>query len=255
MSDLRGGTPFDTDYCVTIRGGNPQTEFDALFPTVSLKRFFPLIMPWAKGCPAPTAEQNLRLALREFCERTRLWRYTVIQEVTCQDEIIACPSTATIHEIERAYWKPCETDDTQYYTLAPEQYVEVTPAQLAFNSGQPQKITTSVPGRVQLIPFAAGILRMTVCLKPRSEIDYGVTAGAAVQDEFNVCPEFLLIHHGETIAAGALARILLLPNTSFMNADLAAVKNSQAERGMDRLSQRGTTGQQRAQRRTKLQLF
>ena len=36
--------------------------------------FHPLVLPSVLGCPIPTMDNALRLAARDFCERTRAWR-------------------------------------------------------------------------------------------------------------------------------------------------------------------------------------
>jgi hypothetical protein len=40
----------------------------------TLAQFYPFIEPEVMGCPYPTIDHHLRLALREFCDRTKVWQ-------------------------------------------------------------------------------------------------------------------------------------------------------------------------------------
>jgi hypothetical protein len=40
----------------------------------TLAQFYPFIEPEVMGCPYPTIDHHLRLALREFCDRTKIWQ-------------------------------------------------------------------------------------------------------------------------------------------------------------------------------------
>lgn len=251
MADLSGGTPFSEDLpLVTYSGGAPSTDFSAetLFTTVYADKFLPLILPYCVQCPHPVAEQYVRLAAIEFCERTRAWRYIVTAEMDANNEAIIAPDYATIHEIENAWWN----GDTQ---LEPTQFTEALPSDLTATDtvGTPSYITQMNPNTVTILPFAEGTLRLTVFLKPRSGTLYGTDAGLALRNYYNQVPEFLWVQHAEAIANGALARILNIPEQPYTDPVMAAQFRARFDAVLDAKFASNIRGQHRARKRSKIQ--
>jgi len=251
MSILSGGDPFDSEApVVTFSGGSPETDFDAtgIFQMVLLKEFLPHVLPHAPRCPRPIAEMNLRLALTEFCERTRLWRYIVNLPYSAPDTIILAPTFATIHEIRDAWAGTVQ--------LTPVKFSELTPADLDTSvQGIPEVISQTVENSIVISPHAETTVRCTLILKPQSGTRFGEFPADPVQDYYNQAPQFVFDNHAETIAHGALQRILSLPNQSFTNFELSNYFGNRFAAKLDSLFAAGTSGQQRARRRNRVRHF
>lgn len=223
--------------------------------TVGFKQFLPMILPYAPGLPVMTAEHAVRLAAIEFCERTRCWRH-LIEVVFDEDNHMAAaaPDYATIHDFEFAVF---QGENMDRRSLTPTQYSEIAPDGLELYSGSaPAHITQVSPGTVTIFPFAPGTVSLSVFLKPRHGQDFANVANTApLQDYLNQVPDFLLTQWGEAIAAGALARVLMMPACEWTNATLAGVRAMQFDAACDRHFSHNVTGQHRAPRRTKPSFF
>lgn len=217
--------------------------------TRPLDDFFPLIQPQASACPIPMIEQALRLAAVEFCERTRCWRHMIRRDVTRATLNMVAPIYATIHEIETATWEGNPLTPTQFSNVQND--IENPVA-----SGNPMYITQVAPGSITLIPFVAGHVVLSVFLKPKVADDLAAISSYAPGDqEINVLPEFLLVQHGETLAAGALTRILALPHQSFTDPNRAGGFQAIFERGVNTHFARNIRGQHRAAPRSRANYF
>jgi hypothetical protein len=248
---------------------------------IQVRRFLPLILPFAPGVPNMVAEFHTRMAAIEYCERTRCWRHIISIEMdydlitgdgeeafwgdepalwgsdpafwgslealgdTGGTEVVVAPDYAAIHFIESAFWDG-EVE------LTPTQYSKVLPSDRESISGPPRYITQVNPNTVTVYPFHPGTLDLTVFLKPRSGTDFTNDPQAPVEDFYNQVPDFLFIQHAEAIAAGALARLLAMPETRWQNPTMAAVYLNKFERYCDTAFSTPVVGQHRAPRRTRM---
>ena len=214
--------------------------------------FMPHVMPHCPTAPRPLVEQALRMAAREYCERTRCWRQIVETPIDTQNEGIVCPEYATVHEIESAYF-----DTTN--ELTPTQFSVFDPVELdaSANVGAPRYITQTQPNTVSIIPFQAGTLTLTLFLKPRSGSEYGVDGADTLQDRYNVVPEHLFIQSAEQIAEGALSRLLALPaeTAEWSNPKMAMYYAGRFEEACSAKFNSHIKGQHRAKRRSRAHWF
>ena len=218
-------------------------------PTINLSAFLPLVRPYAPGAAIPTITQALRLAAIDFCARTRCWRRKITVDVTRQDYPVIAPGYAEIHEIEHA------TFDGGY-PLRNVPYNEVDPQDFDVE-GVPTLITQVAPNEVALVPFMEGELTISVFLKPQQGVFHASTSGpgGTAENWYDSVPEFLLSQHGEAIAAGALSRLLVMPDQPFMNPELAVAMDGRFQRAIDANFAANVTGQQRARPRTRASFF
>lgn len=196
------------------------------------------IMPYAPGCALPTAYFGIRQAAIEFCERTRMWRFEDELTVTATDpDDVLVPSGAVVHEIEAAWFND--------RLLAPKTTdwldVHMPTWRTGEPSGEPSYITQTDPNTIRLVPKQAGTLRLSLLLKPAQDADE--------------LPDFMVDQYRETIAHGALGRILLIPNQSFTNVEMGAAFGAAFQSKLNSLSAKGSTGQQRAPLRTRASTF
>jgi len=223
--------------------------------TVSLSAFLPLVLPSAPGLPVMTAELQLRLAAIEFCERTRCWRHMINLTFTDENhQVPVAPDYAAIHDFEFAVFA---SDSIQNRVLTPTQFSEIAPGGLTLYEGcAPEHISQITPNTVTIFPFAPGVVSLSVFLKPRHGQDFANAANTLpLQDYFNQVPDFLLTQWGEAIAAGALARALMMPQKQWTEMKLAAAHLARFERYCDQHFSHNIIRQQRAPRRTRSQFF
>ncbi|HTN66413.1 MAG TPA: hypothetical protein VL051_09555 [Burkholderiaceae bacterium] len=203
-----------------------------------LDAFLPDIMQYAPGCAIPSAYFGIRKAAIEFCERTRLWRYEDDFDVSLDGcDAILAPAGAVVHEIESATFdgQPLTQQTTAWLDQRERGWRE------GLLTGAPRYLTQIMPDTLRLVPVQAGHLRLYLWLKPADDADQ--------------LPDFMADQHRETIARGALGRILLMPNQSFTNAELGSAFFASFQQKLDSLSTKGSSGQQRATTRTRSSPF
>ena len=203
-----------------------------------LDAFLPGILPFAPGCATPTAHFGIRQAAIEFCERTRLWRSEDEFDVTLEGcEAVMSPEGSEILEFEKALFndQPLIPKTTAWLDTNENGWRSGT------HTGRPRYITQTAPDTVTLVPKEAGRLKMYLWLKPAQEC--------------TELPDFLAGKYRETIAFGALSRILIIPNQSFTNVEMAGAFSQMFETRLGGQSTKGSIGQQRAALRTKTSMF
>lgn len=198
-----------------------------------LDDFLTSINPYAPGCAIPTAYFGIRQAAIEFCERTRMWRHEDSFTVTASEaEAISVPYGAALIDIEHASFdgRPLEPKTTKWLD-------EHHPGwRTGDASGHPTYLTQLEQNTLRIVPGQAGTVNISVWIKPSQDCED--------------LPDFLADQYRETIAYGALGRILMTPNQPYTNGSLAAAFLAQFEQKLVGLSSKGITGQQRARVRT-----
>lgn len=205
-----------------------------------LDEFLPNIRMYAPGVADPTAYFAIRQAAIEFCERTRMWRYDDEFEIAADDnEGLFAPSNAVIHEIEEVWF-----EGVKLRRVTPAKLDDLIPGWRSDDTkptGTPSYVTQTAPNEIILVPFGTGTVKLTLFLKPAQDADE--------------VPDFLADQYRETIAFGALSRILLIPNQSFTNAEMGAAFGQAFQSRIDGKSTKGSAGQQRAPTRTRASFF
>lgn len=210
------------------------------YDTKPLDVFMPLIMPHAKGAPLPTAYNALRNAAIEFCERTRLWRWTDEFDVTdLQCEQIDTPTDSVVHEIESVRFNGAKLDPAGAEWLDHE--YRNTEWEARYRNGNPQFYTQRELGSIMIAPYATGRVRWDLYLKPHPEA--------------RSLPAFMSRDYRQLIAEGALGYLLMTPEQPFSNPDLATFYQLKFNNNMDKLFDKKSKGQQRARIRTKANWF
>ena len=190
--------------------------------------FYRWIMPSAPTCPGPTADVHIITAARAFCEATRCWREIDCIDVTGEeDEILCVPPYASLLEIENARLGGRRLDRVSFGE-----------ARLG-DEGDPYQITQMQPQSVALAPRGGcgGKLHISMFLKPAQNAQ--------------VLPDFLFEQYGETIAQGALATLLTIPDQPFTNGPLAMLNDRKFQQAKDSGFNLNRRGQQRAPVRTR----
>lgn len=204
-----------------------------------LEDFLPHVIPFAPGCPEPTAISALRDAAMEFCRETRLWRSDDEFQVSPGScDVICVPAGAQLVEIEHAT-----------FDGAPLTPKAVADLDREYPSWREETDTTTLPSyltqlsldTVTVVPAGTGTLRLYTIL--------------TLSDEADSAPGWLFQKYAKVIAAGALKEILMLPGQPFFNADLAAGFSSRFYGALDKNFAMSSQGQQRAPLRTRPHFF
>lgn len=219
---------------------------------IRIAEFLPYVMPHAPGAPSIVAEQQIRLAAIEFCERTKCWRKISTAQITTENQVaIVAPDYAAIHQIEFASFTP---NGYPKYPLEPTQYSDMSDAHRGMidQPGPPKYVTQVTPNTVTIYPLLEGELDLSLFLKPRIGSDFQVgTNDDPIVDAFNVVPDFMLTQWGEAISCGALSKLLMQPQTRWYDPDRANYYFQKFERACDNHFAYAMKGQQRAPVRTR----
>ena len=201
-----------------------------------LDEFLSAIRPYAPGVSDPAAYFAIRQSAIEFCERTRMWRFEDEFDIAADDfEPLLSPPSSVVHEIDGVWF-----DGNKLRAVTPSKLDDLVPdwrSGADKPTGIPSYVTQTAPNEIILVPFGTGTVKLSLFLKPAYDA--------------NEVPDFLVDQHRETIAWGALSRILLIPNQSFTDPQMGAVFGQSFQARLDGKKDAGITGQQRAPVRTR----
>lgn len=184
---------------------------------------YPWLMPSVRGVSAPQADQELRTAAQEFCERTRAWLQWLdpIALTGAASYVLALPAGAMVHQLERATLGgvPVELPNWRGFDV-----------DTADNQAQGRGFTTA--DRITVVPvatYAAGqVLKLQAVLKP---------SGSAT-----TLPDAMAAQFGRFIAEGAKARLMLLAGREYSNPALAGVAQDAFEQAIGRIQHEAYKG-------------
>ena len=204
------------------------------------------LSPSVPGCPTPIIEQYVRDAAIEACERTLAWRYEqprIRLVVGAHDYAYESPTDAEIHAFITAtvndeVLTPVTLD--KIYELYPK-----WPNQPTTSRAKPRHITQLDPDHFSVAPVPDDAesydIRMIVCLKPLRTAD---SMDKTVLDEL----ENVIMH-------GALQHLLVLPDRSWSDRELAAYHAKQFIFKLSERRARANLGAGRASMRVESQQF
>lgn len=210
-----------------------------------LTSFLPLVRSYAPAVPNPVAEQQLRLAAKEFLTRTRLWREPVTVAVTANPFVLA-PANTVVVAVERAVF-----NDTK---LVSKVLSDIALDRLG-DTGAPENLVQMTPESFYLYPFEAGTVTATVFLAPQAGPRFGVAGPTTAQAVQGQVPDFVFDEHAEAIAFGALKRIHEMPNQPYTDANAAMSHGGKFETAIASAKPSYLKGKQRAPLRTKPQFM
>lgn len=181
-----------------------------------LESFANYVMPYVPGCDVANANQAIISAAIEFCKTTSL-----IQDVNTYDVVadqddydLDLPQQQTLNQVLKAWFV------TTPLTVAATNNVDDALAlRGAVDTQNPQSNSPSV------IYFKTPTQSETVSLYPvpDQDVDLGLTVRASYVPARNATSleDVLLEDYPEVIAAGALARLMAIPNQSYSNQNTA----------------------------------
>lgn len=170
--------------------------------TVKLEAFLPDVLIHVLECPEPVLLQALRNAVGEFCTETLIWN-----ELTDEETVSSWPYDVSVGGDSRLV-RIVEVfvDDEPVDPLPADQGGSLT---WQTDQGQVEYYTTEGKDQLWLIkqPVSDVSLRLRLAYKPSP------TATSV--------PSSLLDDWSEEISAGALARVMAIPNRPWSNPQLA----------------------------------
>jgi hypothetical protein len=179
--------------------------------------------------------QYLREAAITFCKRSRTWRGDEVYRLESAERdlpLVTC-NDSVIFEIESVAWRGNSDADWQ----PPVEAAEFSSRNDWWRDGNPRYYTQRTPGTLRVAPFSAGEIRVMMYLMPDQRAD--------------TLPDYLIELYPQIIAAGALAKILMLPRFDFSDPNLAMLQQSQFDAAGDAHFRDNLRGQQRARVRVK----
>lgn len=180
------------------------------YASVNLREFLPLVLAEAPGCPVPLILAAVRHAAREFCRISRAWEHD--SEPTA---LWAGVNRYPLHTLEA-----CDLCGIQGAAFGERPLRNLDGKETMFSratAAEPTHYRFLEPGEIEVYPIpeadTAAELKVKLVLMP----------GVATDK----LPVFLLARHGQAVAEGAKARLLMGPgNQPWHNPQLAGVANS-----------------------------
>ncbi len=204
------------------------------------------LSPSVPGCPTPVIEQYVRDAAIEACERTLAWRYEqpAIRLVTgAYDYEFDTPDDAEVHAFITA-----TVNDKRLTPVTLEQLYDLYPKwphQAANEYAEPRYVTQLDPDHFSVAPLPDASqnydVRMIVCLKP---LRTATKMDKTFLDEL----ENVIMH-------GALQHLLVLPDRTFSDRELASYHAKQFAYKLSERRARTNLGVGKASMRVQAQKF
>lgn len=206
--------------------------------------FYPWITAEVIGCPEPTMDLAIRSTIIDFAEKSLVLQQdhdpiTAIANI--QDYDLEPPRDHLVTKIMKVWYKGQELDgETPDEIKTPSVYNRNSG--YLVNRGDPRFYLQKDPRTVSFYPIpeetARQAITMRVALKP--------TRAAQTFDDI------FLEEYAETIAHGALTRILLSPGKTYSNEKQAVARNSLYQAGLNLARTRANNGSVRASRHVKM---
>lgn len=201
----------------------------------AITSFYPYIVPHVPGCPSLTVDVALRSSLIEFCERSLIVQrdhdpISVIANIADYDFEPPIANHLVV-KVMRAWYKgsslapisPDEIGSPSIYNTS----ATTTPL-----TGDPKNIFQKDERTFTLYPIpkeaAKLALTMRVALKPSR-------SATTVEDS-------LFEDHAESIAAGALSKLMIQMGKSYSNPQMSAIHLKVFETGINKAKQSSSRG-------------
>lgn len=189
---------------------------------IDQSEFLALVTPHVAGCPNPIVRDAIRSTCADFCRETNIWRELLdpipIEAGRADYELPAPSQTLVVllHEMT-ALGEPIDPKASQWLDGHWSQWrTQVGP--------RPRYYTQDAPNVIRLVPIPDvdipdGLADMRVSLQPTHT---ATRVGDIVFREF-----------ADGIKAGALVRLMLIPNQAWSNADLANYYRAEFQQAKD----------------------
>lgn len=166
--------------------------------------FYDYLLPDVPGCPLGMADLQLRLAAREFCDKTLVW-VEWLDDVTTVADVLEYDFDLTpqqeVIQLQRA------TIDDKHLPVLSERDI---PSNWRVSASMDRSIFTLDKKVFYVVPAqSAGLAVATQCALKPSQAAIGVE-------------DFIYEQYADVIAAGAKAKLMLSPKKPYTDGTLAA---------------------------------
>ena len=185
----------------------------------SLSLLYPYVLPEVMGAPEPLVDQALRLAAREFCQRTSAWQewQDAVSATSTNRFEFDVPSGAEVVKVASAVVGKTPLDVLSYQDV-PSDWMD--PASTALHN----KLVHLAGNEFLIFPLPTEPIRLQLVFKPT------LTAS-------NVGDEVVDLW-GEDIACGAKARLMAMRDMPFTDLTSASVNKAAFEAAIHRVANR-----------------
>lgn len=206
--------------------------------------FYPWVRPEVLGCPDPVMDLAIQSTLIDFAEKSLILQKDhapLTALINVQDYNLSPPADHLVTKIMKVWYKGQELDGESPDEIQTPSVYNQNSGYLV-NKGDPRFYLQKDPRTISLYPIpaetVASSITMRVALKP--------TRTAQSFDNL------FLEDYAETIAHGALSRILLSPGKKYTNEQQAVAHNSMYQVGLNVARTRAGNGNVRASRHVKM---
>jgi hypothetical protein len=195
----------------------------------SLNLFLPYVLPYAAGCPKPTAKQAIVDAAIEFCEKTLVIQETLDALDTIEDQTeyeLRVGRHLAVCMVMRAWFKGQELQPIAQVDLRNVQAYRDDVPDVDVTTGPPSQYFHTRTNHIGLYPIPdsdnaeADALTVRVATRPTRD-------ATQLADE-------LYENWVEAIASGALYRLHLTPDQTYSSGDRAAQRLTEFRQRMNR---------------------
>lgn len=183
---------------------------------VDWRSFVPLVQLATARCPIPVIVDKIREAAREFCRRSRVWTLRSLAADLLAGEGVYGLRPPDQTAICGVLW--VRVNGRTLTCLTPEQWQ----ARPEASAREPEVYRVTEPAMVHVLPVpdadVPGALTVEAVLCPSVGSQRG--------------PEFLLTSYGQAIAAGAQARLMLIPDRPWTDVAGSVVFDAKFEDGI-----------------------
>mgnify|MGYP001240423307 CR=1 FL=1 len=188
--------------------------------TTSLSSFRKDVWRYAPEVPGVTVDDHVLKSVREFCDKTLVWRQDLASRISVvadtYEYAVTAPTGTDVIGLHRVMYKQAGEDDDQFGPLEPmtEDGMDRThqTGQWRYTEAkQPSKFLYAIGGNIRLIPIptvasASGLLITAYC-KP-------LITATTVQD-------FFYTRYLDVIVKGAVYRLLDIPKKPWADIELS----------------------------------
>lgn len=233
-----------------------------------LDDFLNEVLPSVKGCPRQLAVNAVLDSMRELCEKADVWKQTltainVVSETASyamnpgyglqvvaptsvyHDDVPLYPITENQIDYANPYWRVAESDTPRYYLVLNVNTITLHPTPDTSLTGGLVIHATIKP----TVSMAGDYLVDSTGAKIVSGTDY-----LSVEDFATLLPGILL-DHKETVAYGAKARLMIVPQKAWSNPQLAMAMNTLFRAGVSRAGAKANLGNTRTIIRARIPFF
>lgn len=212
----------------------------------SFDSFLPYILPYAPGASDPVAYQALRDAAIDFCRRSLIVQRVAAQNVvaTTQTYTVTVPTDMQFNRLLGVGWNgtwlpSVSPDDVENDTVLQGATIGTNVPQ----SGSPQQYFQKTPTDVTFGLFPI----------PDTSLANGLTVKAAFIPTMTctALEDVLFNDYAEALAAGALMRLVVMPNQPFTAPSMAPAYKAVYEAGVNEAKRQREHGKLTSNRRVR----